>query len=386
MPYITIRVSPRTHQIRLEEIILHQVDIQSLLSQPSKADKSLTRTYFRASDKIPFALLQTIDFDEIINKLEGFVTAHKNLYEVSDRHELYRTFHIPKKSGGLRTINAPNDDLMAALRELKTIFEQDCKALYHTAAYAYVPGRSILDCIKKHQKNESKWFLKTDFSNFFGSTTKEFILNQMRQIFPFDIVLAAPRGLEAMERCLDLCMLDGGLPQGTPISPMLTNFMMIPIDAQLNRYLTENHFVYSRYADDIQISCKHDFNYRKMVQKIDECLMGFNAPFKIKPTKTHYGSSAGQNWNLGVMLNKDNNITIGWRNTQRFHAMCNSFILDEKNGHRWPIEDIYHFRGIMSYYEMIEEEKINGIVRHYNQKYNVDMKRMLKDAMKGERS
>lgn len=378
MPYITIRVSPRTHQVTLEELIAGEVDMSRFFAQPTKFDGSLTRTYYKKY--IPMNILNSVDTDEALNKLEAFVENHKGLYEALDRH--YHTFKIPKKSGGMRTINAPDDDLMAALRELKDILENDCKALYHTAAFAYVAGRSTLDCMKKHQKNESKWFLKTDFSNFFGSTTKDFIMNQLHDIFPFNLILASARGFEVMSKCIDLCMLDGGLPQGTPISPMLTNLMMIPIDAQLNRALTEKHFVYTRYADDIQISCKHDFNWREQVRLIDDVLASFNAPFKIKPAKTRYGSSSGQNWNLGVMLNKDNQITIGWRNMQRFNAMCNSFILDMTKGTRWAVEDVAHFKGLISYYKMIEEDKINDVIGHYNRKYNVNMMEMIRRAFR----
>ena len=194
--------------------------------------------------------------------------------------------------------------------------------------------------------------------------------------------MKSERGRSLLSKCIDLCMLDGGLPQGTPISPALTNLIMVPIDSQLNKSLGKDHFVYSRYADDILISCQHDFPYMKIVQRIDDCLESFQAPFKIKPKKTRYGSSAGQNWNLGMMLNKDNNITIGWRNTQRFNAACNSFILDTKKGIKCIPEDIYHFRGLISYYKMIEEDKINDIIAHYNKKYGVDMLNMLKEAMR----
>ena len=92
-----------------------------------------------------------------------------------DRASLYHTFHIPKSSGGLRRIDAPTPELMNALRELRTLFEMYMFALYHTTAFAYVRGRSTIDALKRHQRNESKWFLKLDFSDFFGSTTPAFV-------------------------------------------------------------------------------------------------------------------------------------------------------------------------------------------------------------------
>ena len=53
-----------------------------------------------------------------------------------------------------------------ALRTLKAILETDFGALHHTSAFAYVKGRCTLDAARKHQQNESRWFLHTDFSNF----------------------------------------------------------------------------------------------------------------------------------------------------------------------------------------------------------------------------
>jgi len=116
--------------------------------------------------------LEDTDIDHMVSQLRSFNQTHEALYHV-DRASLYRTFHIPKNSGGLRRIDAPVPELMCALRELKMLFETQMFALYRTSAFAYVRGRSTVDAIKRHQQNESKWFLKSDFPNFFGSTTPE---------------------------------------------------------------------------------------------------------------------------------------------------------------------------------------------------------------------
>ena len=67
------------------------------------------------------------------------------------------------------------------------------------------------------------------------------------------------KGKAELTKALELGFLDGGLPQGTPLSPTVTNIMMIPVDFKVARELREhNHqrFVYTRYADDFQISSK----------------------------------------------------------------------------------------------------------------------------------
>ena len=246
MPYITIQQSPIYYQMSFDDILDGTVD----LSRMVVPNVTNTRTHFREFLKPSF--LERFDFDLMIAVLEKFNEQHANLFNV-ERKSLYETFYIPKKSKGLREINAPVPELMDALRQLKTIFETNMFALYHTSAFAYVKGRCTIDCIKRHQQNESKWFAKLDFSDFFGSTTEEFVISMFSQIFPFSEIVKRKDGLEALKKALSLCFLNGGLPQGTPISPTITNIMMIPIDHQLCNELRkmDEHYVYTRYADDI---------------------------------------------------------------------------------------------------------------------------------------
>lgn len=377
MPYITLKQSPAFHQITFEEIISGTVDIPSLIAP----NESNTRTYFsaRVNDKF----LEKFDFVSMICSLEQFCERHAALYE-KKRESLYVKFYLPKKSGGLREINAPVPELMDALRELKTIFETKFFALYHTSAFAYVQHRCAVDAVKRHQKNESHWFLKTDFSNFFGSTTPDFLMHMLSMIFPFSEVIASTRGREVMAKALDLCFLHGGLPQGTPISPMLTNLMMIPIDHRLYNCLRDykgHSYVYTRYADDILISARHHFDHMELVEFINSTLNEFRAPFVIKDEKTRYGSRAGSNWNLGVMLNKDNEITIGTKNKQRFRAMICNYILDRKNGKPWELHDIQVLNGITNYYKMIEKDYIESAIQALNKKYNTNVQQSMKEDL-----
>ncbi len=157
MPYITVPMSPAYHQITLDE--LFNGDMTSFNATPITMNTTNTRTFYTTwvDDKF----IQKCDFTKMFFSLENFVNNHAELY-TKNRESLYDTFHIPKKSGGLREINAPKPELMTALRELKTIFETQFFALYHTSAFAYVPGRCTIDSVKRHQKNDSHWFLKTD--------------------------------------------------------------------------------------------------------------------------------------------------------------------------------------------------------------------------------
>lgn len=378
MYYITVRQSPRYHQMSLEEFWFGSD------SNPRESSGSVSDTRTYCVEEISERFQSRADIPVIIRKLEAFNERTKDLRE-ADRHSLYKEFYIPKKSHGLRKIDAPNDELMNALRELKSIFENDCHALYHTSAFAYIKNRCTIDCVKRHQQNESKWFGKYDLSNFFGSTTLEFVMSMFSMVFPFSEVVKNDVGRTALETALSLAFLDGGLPQGTPISPSITNIMMIPVDFTLANKLRDyngQRYVYTRYADDFHISSKYTFKYREIEAMIQEVLASFHAPFRINESKTRYGSSAGRNWMLGVMLNKDNNVTVGYQNKKHFQRMLENFIMDSRNNIQWDVSDVQVMEGLRSYYKMVEGETIDRIVAHVNQKFGVRVESMIKEALR----
>ena len=378
MFYITVKQSPMYHQMSLEEFLFGTDNTPRILN-PNMTN---TRTY--EVEEVSDVFLRRINVDALIRKLEKFVEVTSDLRE-KERHELYRTFHIPKRSGGLRRIDAPEPELMNALRLLKTIFERDFSALYHTSAFAYIKQRCTLDAVKRHQANESKWFGKYDLSNFFGSTTIDYVMKMFSMVFPFSEVVKQERGRIALQTSLELAFLDGGLPQGTPISPLITNVMMIPVDFKLANGLREyNHqrFVYTRYADDFLVSSKYSFSFREIEKFIVDTLAEFEAPFTLKPEKTRYGSSAGRNWNLGVMLTKDNEITVGHKKKKQFQAMLHSYVKDRMNGNPWDKSDIQTMEGYRNYYKMVEGDSIDAIVNHLSQKLNVDILALIKEDLR----
>lgn len=378
MVYITVMQSPIYHQMTLEEFLFQNFQAPTILN----TNVSNTRTY--AYETVSEHFTSRIDTDALIRKLVRFNEQTEAL-RAQERSTLYETFHIPKKSGGLRRIDAPKPELMNALRNLKTIFEEDFHALYHTSAFAYVKNRCTVDAVKRHQKNNSKWFGKLDLHDFFGSTTLDYVIKMFSMVFPFSEIVKFPNGEAELRKALDLAFLNGGLPQGTPLSPLITNVMMIPVDYKLVnafRDFDKQRFIYTRYADDFIISSKVDFDVHRVEKLVVDTLHEFGAPFTINESKTRYGSSAGRNWNLGVMLNKDNEITVGHKKKRQFQSMLYNYVTDKRKGISWPREDIQTMQGLHSYYRMVEPETIDAIVKHTNEKMETDVLRLIKDDLR----
>lgn len=378
MVYITVRQPPMFHQMTLEELLFQDYKGPKLIN----TSDSNTRTYEFEYASEHFT--SRIDVGSLITKLTRYNQSTEEL-RGKKRHELYKSFCIPKKSGGLRHINAPVAELMDALRRQKTMYEEDFHVLYHTSAFAYIKHRCTVDAVKRHQSNQSKWFAKLDLHDFFGSTTLDFVMSMFSMVFPFSEVVKIPEGKAQLRKALELAFLDGGLPQGTPISPLITNVMMIPVDFKLSKAFRDydkQQFVYTRYADDFIISSKYDFDVHKVEKLVVDTLKGFGAPFSINASKTRYGSSAGRNWNLGVMLNKDNEITVGYKKKRQFQSMMYNYINDKRDGVEWPREDIMAMQGLHSYYRMVEPEAIDAIVLHTNEKLGVDVIRTIKEDLR----
>ena len=298
--------------------------------------------------------------------------------EHPDPEDWYTTFYIPKSSGGMRRIDAPCDELKDIQRELVKSLSCRPGELYpfvhaHDAAYAYVPHRSSIDALLMHQKNDSHWFLKLDIKNFFPSCTPAIVKTLLKQVSPFHLI-----DLDL----LDVCFWNGALPQGAVTSPFLTNMMMVPIDMAINKLMynwNRRRFIYTRYADDILLSCREDFKWNEVQDAIQEILNQYG--FCLKHEKTRYGSRAGSNWNLGIMLNKDNNLTLGHKEKDRMRASLNNFFRDFTKESRWGIHDTQVLTGKLNYMKNIEPDYTQQMLTKYETKYGLKYSLCLKTIL-----
>ena len=373
MPYIVTKRVRRGYQMTFDDLLDPYFDLKA----HHMLDTPYTFTAFR--ETIPERLKNQIDINELIFLLQDFNRVTEFLHR-KPREEWYRSYCIPKRSGGLRPIDEPCGELKNAISALKTLFEERFYALHHTAAYAYVKGRSNVDMARYHQAANSHWYAHFDFSNFFGSVTLEYTMDTLAQIYPFSEVCKT--NSEDLKKAVDLCFFKGGLPQGTPISPLLTNLVMIPIDAALYKRCNEKDLHYSRYADDLVISGYRKFDPKECEKDILEVLDLFNAPMKLNAKKTTFGSRAGHNMVVGLLINQDNEVTIGSRKRNVFRAMVHNFLRDYQAGKPWSIEDTQHLVGLSSYYRNVNAADTDGIINKYNQKFHCNFEAIWKNILK----
>ena len=284
-----------------------------------------------------------------------------NLFELNQTVEIeYTEYNIPKNSGGYRLISAPSDEL----KELQTdIYKLLIKygAYAHDCAFAYVKDRTCLSAIQRHQNKRTEWFYKFDLKDFFPSCNKKFLKEQLAYVYPFCIL-----NVKNFNNIIKYATYKDALPQGSPLSPLLSNMVMVAFDWAM--YYSIRHFdgVYTRYADDIQIS----FPFKKQLSFVEYIIKGhLPVGLTLNTDKSRCGSNKGHNYNLGLMLNKDNNITIGHKKKMELKAKVNNFIFDFTNRRYWSIIDTQVLQGELNYFKQIEPEYATFVIKRLETKH-----------------
>jgi len=256
----------------------------------------------------------------------------------------YTTFKIPKRKGGYREICAPNAYLKELQQEVLKTFTKELRFLPHNAAHGFTKKRNCKTSLQVHQAVGSRWFLKLDIKDFFPNTTSALLLEAMKHVYPFCLL-----GVYEKDLIIKVCTREGATPQGAPTSPMLTNMVMVANDVAITKYCKEHHLVYTRYADDILISSKVSFDWETVQQDIQNILKYY----ELKTEKTRYGSFNGRNWNLGLMYNNKNQITVGHKKKQLVKNMVHNYMTKPECK---TYENWYNLIGTIGYCAYIEPE------------------------------
>ena len=166
---------------------------------------------------------------------------------------------INKPTGGLRSLSIPTirDRVLqtAVALVLTPLFELE----FEDISFAYRKGRSVDQAVArvKHFRNEGyRWVVDADIQAFFDQVDHKVLMQKINNL----IKDAGIRKL--IEQWLKVTVVDKnhryrlekGIPQGSPISPMLANLYL----DQFDDILLNKNMRLVRYADDFVILCKSE--------------------------------------------------------------------------------------------------------------------------------
>ena len=335
--------------------------------------------------KDPIHVIRTIPIERLsnamhekyrntINTLSHWIEQNSHIaYRTDDMSEFYRHFEVPKANGGTRPIDEPIYELKRLHQTLLAIL-QSFGPIESNNAYGYVQNRSIIDAQKTHQRRNHKYFLAMDLHNFFGSCTEDWIKTQLQQI-PFFAAWKL-QNETTYNGFIHICCLKGVLPQGSPLSPWLTNQLMVPIDYTIQQYCIEHNITYTRYADDMLFSANHRMSAIPL--KVNQ-IISILSPLSINETKTKLTTNCGKNYHLGLLINKDNNITVGNKKKEIFRAQLTNFA---HNHTTTTIEEAQSLLGLLNYYIQVEPTYFKNLLTKYNQKFTMNIEESLKTIIR----
>lgn len=188
-----------------------------------------------------FSKLQTAE--DIADLLDVSAKRMTHLLYAKHGMELYRSFDVPKKSGGVRHILAPCGELKYMQQRLNQVLQ----SVYEPRApvHGFVRDKSILTNAQMHCKK--RYVLNLDIQDFYPSIN----FGRVRGLF-----MAAPYSLDPAAATIlaRLCCHENQLPQGAPTSPTVSNMICSKMDSELRRLAQRSRCRYTRYADDLTFS------------------------------------------------------------------------------------------------------------------------------------
>jgi len=189
----------------------------------------------------------------------------------TDKKKWYQTYNIPKKSGGVRQIEAPIDEVKQEQWQiLKGLYPMYAPSRF---AYGGICKRNIVMAAEQHVAN--KYVMKVDLSDFFHNVHGESVaqvLQQREEVTP-----------EAAEFIRNLCTNSNDvLPMGAPTSMFLANLVSEKMYNALGRAAGHMGAVFTGYVDDLIFSCNDLSKLLKLQAIVKRICTFYNFPINQK--------------------------------------------------------------------------------------------------------
>ena len=268
----------------------------------------------------------------------------QDIFFGENRSSLYRSFSVPKKSGGVRQIEAP----CKRLKEMQRWIKDEIVDKFVVSEYAtgFRKNMSIVDNARKHVGKEL--VINIDIKDFFPSVT-------YADVFLMFIYIGYRKDVAHL--LTKLCTnAENVLPQGSPASPSISNHILLKLDKRLGKLAESIGADYSRYADDITISGRKGVStIIPLVEKIVE-----EEGFQVNKNKTRLQYNNQRQEVTGLIVNKKISVSMEIENEIRNAIyFIKKYGIDDHMKHIGCNKSFYreHLYGIAYFINMVDAGK-----------------------------
>lgn len=234
----------------------------------------------------------------------------------SNKPLFYEEFKVKKRKldehGNVRWRKLVNP--MPELKQLQKIIcdtLKRCNVLPHNAAHGFVENRDFYTNAALHRC--SNHIINLDLKDFFDNIKTDLLKEKLKLHPLFNVIPEFTDPL--LDKIVDIATYKGSTPQGSPLSPYLSNIFLQEFDYELRQALnqTGTAIIYTRYADDMSFSSKRSLDITNIVHIVESILINnYRGEVKINYNKTKK-IVPGQCFITGIKLNQEHNLTIGWQ-------------------------------------------------------------------------
>jgi len=277
----------------------------------------------------------------------------------------YVQFEIPKKSGGSRVISKPCEKIMALQRKLANLLSE-CEFELggfkkNLPSHGFVKNRSIYTNAVVHRNK--RFVLNIDLEDFFGSINfgrvRGFFMSNRNYLLHESVATAIAK----------IVCHQNKLPQGSPVSPVISNIIGNILDVRISHLAKKNKFSYTRYVDDITLSSNQkdipaDIAYEVGKNNwhagiaLEATVRG--AGFKINHKKTRLQYLQSRREVTGLSVGFVVNTKVEYRRKAR--AMVDSLVKNNEyydGDNKFGREDLGKLRGMLAFISSIDNSELS---------------------------
>jgi RNA-directed DNA polymerase len=202
--------------------------------------------------------------DELVAELS------RSLTQGSYRPGRIRRVWIPKSGGGERGLGIPDVVDRVVQQAVHRVLSGHYEAEFHPSSHGFRPGRSCHTAIaeaKKYVEEGNEWVVDLDLEKFFDRVHHQRLLARLEQRIADRRVLDLIRLMLKAKVVLPdgvVVNTEEGVPQGGPLSPLLSNIVLDELDSELAR--RGHRFV--RYADDCNIYVRSERSGQRVMASV----------------------------------------------------------------------------------------------------------------------